>query len=330
MRHGVPTTMRLGPSVLVAVAAFAMLFAGQARADVPVLPTSDSLPWTDPAHHSPLEDLSSSIASQIAGRQASVICDGESDWQQLSVSYGFDPNWELGFVPFSYYLGSRTIVEDASTVFLSPRTCLSLLQFGRANPKPTKCSAIETHTTIVYKTVRYKTTVSVRVKRRMRVNGKWVVGTVVVKRTVWKTKQVPQAVTTSTTGAPEPCYVARTKTAKAGQPDSYWQAYEEYALGMLVLGHESVHLTQSRAGASIDAVLPTSETNANCYGLQRIASVAQRLGATADDAQAIAAYAYDSIYPGYQGASFNGSPYWSADCRQDGPLDLTPGDGIWP
>jgi hypothetical protein len=42
---------------VIAVAAIAAVAAGQARADSAVLPTSNSLPWTDPAHHSPLEVL---------------------------------------------------------------------------------------------------------------------------------------------------------------------------------------------------------------------------------------------------------------------------------
>jgi hypothetical protein len=315
---------------VIVVAAIAAVAAGQARADTAVLPTSDSLPWTDPAHHSPLEVLASSVASRIAGRDAAVVCDGENDWQQLSATYHFNPAYELGFVPWRYYLATRTFVSDATTVFLSPGTCTSLWKYGMAATKPTKCSVTTTTTQIVNKTVRYKATVRTRVKKRVRVKGKWIVRTVVVKRTVTKTKQVPQAVTTTTTGDPEPCYDGATKTEKPGQPSTYWSDYWEYAQNLLVLAHESIHLTQDRAGASIDAVLPSSETNANCYGLQRIASVAQQFGAAPDDAQAIAQFTFDQIYPRFQGITYNNSPYWSADCRQDGPLDLTPGDGIWP
>jgi hypothetical protein len=97
-----------------------------------------------------------------------------------------------------------------------------------------------------------------------------------------------------------------------------------------VLAHESIHLLQDVPGVSVAAVLPTSETDANCYGLQWVPCVAQQFGATPDDALAIAKYAYDVLYPRYQGITHNGSPYWSADCHQDGPLDLTPGDGVWP
>jgi hypothetical protein len=155
-----------------------------------------------------------------------------------------------------------------------------------AATKPTKCSVTKTLDPDRLQDRLYKATVLKRVKKRVRVKGKWVTRTVVVKRTVTKTKQVPQAVTTTTTGDPEPCYDGATRTQKSGQTSTYWQ---------------DIHLTQDRAGASIDAVLPTSETNANCYGLQRIASIAQQFGAAPDDGQAIAQYAFDHIYPRYQG-----------------------------
>ena len=41
-------------------------------------------------------------------------------------------------------------------------------------------------------------------------------------------------------------------------------------------------------------------------------------------------YAADVIYPRHKGVTFNGQPYWSPDCYENGPLDLTPGDGVWP
>src|SRR4029453_12613545 len=128
----------------------------------------------------------------------------ENDWQQLPGPYHFDPALEAGFVPWRYYLASRTFVTDATNVYVSPRTCTSLWKFGMAATKPTKCSLTKPSTQIVYKTVRYKATIRVRVKKRVRVKGKWVVRTVVVKRTVTKTKQVPKAVTTKTTRDPEP------------------------------------------------------------------------------------------------------------------------------
>ena len=57
--------------------------------------------------------------------------------------------------------------------------------------------------------------------------------------------------------------------------------------------------------------------------------VAQQLGATADDAQAIALYYWDVIYPQYQTGAY--SQYWSSECRKGGALDLRlPGNTAWP
>jgi hypothetical protein len=57
--------------------------------------------------------------------------------------------------------------------------------------------------------------------------------------------------------------------------------------------------------------------------------IAEQLGDTADDAQAIAQYFWDRIYPESRPSANWG--YWSADCRPGGPLDLRPGTAtLWP
>jgi hypothetical protein len=111
-------------------------------------------------------------------------------------------------------------------------------------------------------------------------------------------------------------------------PDGGWAAYSDYAGAMLTLAHESIHLLDLRSGNSVD--LPF-EIRAECFGMQWIPWVAEQLGTTSDDARSIARYAWDVIYPRYANVvSPAGYPYWSLDCRPDGPLDLSPGDGIWP
>jgi hypothetical protein len=63
--------------------------------------------------------------------------------------------------------------------------------------------------------------------------------------------------------------------------------------------------------------------------MQWMAYIAQQLGATADDAKAIAVYYWDVIYPQYKTGGYN--QYWSADCRAGGSLDLhLPGKTSWP
>ena len=82
--------------VVCAVAVAAV--AGFARADTGVLPDTEALPWTDPDHLSPLEQLANGIATTIAGRAVRVYCDGDNDWATLAANEGFDPEQfsELG------------------------------------------------------------------------------------------------------------------------------------------------------------------------------------------------------------------------------------------
>ncbi len=80
-----------------------------------------------------------------------------------------------------------------------------------------------------------------------------------------------------------------------------------------VLTHESMHLT---------GVL--TESVAECRAMQRDAVVAQRLGATPEQGRALAlTYARD-VYPRMP------SDYTDRDCRENGPMDKTPNDGVWP
>jgi hypothetical protein len=65
-----------------------------------------------------------------------------------------------------------------------------------------------------------------------------------------------------------------------------------------------------------------------------MAQVAVAFGDTPDDAQQIAEYAWLMDYP-YKAhltdAYSMQHPYWSADCRPGGPLDVRPpGTAVWP
>jgi len=114
-------------------------------------------------------------------------------------------------------------------------------------------------------------------------------------------------------GPPGPCFVAGRQLA-GDQP--FWDGYFADAEAIQTLAHESIHLQG-------DAV----EADAECYGMQAAASVAQQLGDTADDARAIAQYYATLLYPQRRTQS---PAYWSPACRPGGALDLTPGDGVWP
>jgi hypothetical protein len=95
-------------------------------------------------------------------------------------------------------------------------------------------------------------------------------------------------------------------------PDDRWEVFN-FAWSVKVLAHESQHLR------GID-----NEARADCYGLQNIALVGRGLGLGEEEAQSIAEYAWENIYPRAEGA------YWSAECRDGGELDLHPDSPLWP
>lgn len=87
----------------------------------------------------------------------------------------------------------------------------------------------------------------------------------------------------------------------------------EQVIAVHVLTHEARHLAGDR-----------SESETECRALQSDADVARLLGATPRQAQALAVTYAITVYPRMSAA------YRTPDCRPDGPLDLTPHDGVWP
>lgn len=309
---------------LVAVAAVviaALAIASAALADTAVIPDDGSLPWTDPNHQTPLELVDGKIASAIVGRPVTVWCEGATDWGNLHA-----PDAD-GYVNILYwqYNGSAwaPVFENDGLAQLSPDACTYLVKFARAAAKPTKCSVTKTVTETTYKTVRVKRT------KRVRIHGRWVV------RTTWKTKRVPVTTTRTEQGPPQACYMNGAPVTV--MPASFWTDYGNYAHELLTLVHEAWHLAGD-VGVEIPDGYPSPgwtgyrdyEARAECHGMQWIAYAAEQLGDTADDAQAVARFYYDRIYPQERGVVFHDQTYWSADCVPNGRLDLTPGDGLWP
>ena len=290
-----------------------------ATADSAPIPNDGSLPWTDPNHQNPLEVLAGQIASKIAGRPVGVRCEGTNDWQKLSQENGTDTD---GFVRATWHWnGSLWSPTTEGFAQLSPEVCQALRRFALATTKPTKCAATITAT----KTVLQKVTVTKKVRRK--VNGKW------VTRIVKSIRVVPRKVTTQVQGPTGPCYLGANRFA-ASMPDSFWSDYGDYSYAILMLAHEASHL-----GGDLGIVIPADypgagqvgyaddEARAECHGMQWTAYAAEQLGDTPDDAKAIARYDFDNIYPKYTAKH---PEYGSPDCRENGPLDLSPGDGRWP
>jgi hypothetical protein len=301
--------------LLPVLALVALAVPAAATADAVRLASAADLPWVDPAHGTELEVLAGQIASTIAKRPVTIRCEGDYDWRTLILEQGGNPDSELGYVAAWWFADGR-LSHISGFTELSGGVCLALQQFGAAQEKPTKCSGTATERSTVYKPAK------VKVLRRVTVHGRK------VERPVWVVRRIPTTVTTQVAGLLRPCYQGAEQSVLP-MTDPYWSDYRRYALAMLVLAHESIHL-----GGAVGGVLSSglavgdqqAEAHANCWGLQWIPTVAEQLGATPDDASAIAAYAFDHIYPGYQGTA-----YWSADCRPGGAMDIRPaGSPAWP
>ncbi|MGZ4398130.1 MAG: hypothetical protein ACXVZ1_06900 [Gaiellaceae bacterium] len=89
---------------------------------------------------------------------------------------------------------------------------------------------------------------------------------------------------------------------------------EKSVTALLVLAHESEHLRGVR-----------SESEAQCYGIQRIALVAERLGSDPDEARAVAAH-FLAVQQPLQLPDYQLGP----DCQDGGRLDLDPSRTGWP
>ncbi len=168
---------------------------------------------------------------------------------------------------------------------LAPKTCAALDDLWAGSPPA--CTRQVPYTV----TVRTSALVSMKKRVRVRVNG----------RLVWRTTtvRVRKVVTRR---------VQRERTVPAA-----CSSQDERGESALTLAHEAVHLAGIR-----------DEATAECWGVQHVAAVAERLGVSPADADLIALRAW-TRYPRWRGTAL-----WSAECRQDGALDLTPGDGLWP
>jgi len=87
-------------------------------------------------------------------------------------------------------------------------------------------------------------------------------------------------------------------------------------MALAVVAHESYHLLGY-----------TNEAQVECYGMQSIWFVANKLGASIDQSQALASLYASRMYPLRRTQS---PRYWSAECRDGGKLDLRKSLARWP
>lgn len=202
-----------------------------------------------------------------------------------------DPSGESGFVATQWNGSTGQLLSLSTTAQLSSGICLPLERFATAPLKPTKCGVANA-------------------------------GLLATTRAARRRKAVSRI--------PVPCYLGGGKTA-ASEPPAYWTAYENYAIAILTLAHESIHLGGIVGGTLTDGLPvgdPEAEAKADCYGMQWMPYVAEQFGAAPDDAVAIVRYFWDKIYPLSRATH---PEYWSADCRPGGSLDQgAPGAAAWP
>lgn len=317
-----------------AVSAFASSTAVAARADTVTLPAGSGLPWTDPQHQGPLEQLAGRIATRIAGRPVTVRCEGDTDWLKLTTDRGVDPRLELGYVGVEIFTrgGRVTAVNAAAFTELSPGTCAALQAFALADRKPTTCQPPVSVSTTVLKTKSVATRVRVDLGPDPKRPGK----RRTVVRTVVKAVQVPTMVTTEQPGPAVPCYVdgpGRAPSFAVELPRADVRAYEDTAEAILTLAHEAVHLGGAVGGTTTSGLAygdPLAEARAECSGMQWVAYVAQQLGGSAADAVAISQFQARWRYP-LRNTPGNAAEYWSADCVAGGAFDIrTDRAAPWP
>jgi hypothetical protein len=87
----------------------------------------------------------------------------------------------------------------------------------------------------------------------------------------------------------------------------------EIAWSLNTLAHESYHLAGVR-----------NEAQTECYALQAIDFVAQRLGASSEQAQAVASFSFDQLPRRMP------PEYTSPECHDGGRYDLRPASPVWP
>lgn len=314
-----------------ALAAAAVALCGSvARADTGVIPDTPDLPWAHPTHESPLELLASRIASEIAQREVRVYCNGQNDWDVLAREANFDGARIWGYVasPRLWYPALGTFAESSTHTQLATKACERLWQFAKATTKPTKCKASRLVTETRQVSVRYRTTVAAKVRKRVKVNGRWVTRVVTVKQLVWKTRVENRTESYTEPLGLVPCYSPAAAGVTIASPAEGRQAYSDYVAAITTLAHESIHLYDFTSGRTVHGwSRAVFESRAECLGMQNAARVALALGAAPDDAANIARWYWETFYPKRQ-TEF--PDYWSSDCRAGGPLDATPADGAWP
>ena len=143
--HGVRVVL-----AILAALGLAVVAATASRADTAPIADSPDLPWTNPTHESDLELLLSKIAAEIAKKDVTVRCEGDTDWRKLVTERGGDPNAELGYVGVDFSPRGRLRSISPFAELTGETVCLPLKRFAVAQTKPTKCTVVSYKRSTVY------------------------------------------------------------------------------------------------------------------------------------------------------------------------------------
>jgi len=94
------------------------------------------------------------------------------------------------------------------------------------------------------------------------------------------------------------------------------QYVPDIAMALAVVAHESYHILGY-----------VNEARVECYGMQSIWYVANKLGAPVAESEALGSFYATKMYPQREEST---PRYWSAQCRDGGKYDLRPGSHAWP
>lgn len=250
------------------------------------------LPWASgQSVVSGFEAQAAHIVHGIAQRSdLQVICNGNTDWGVLATQGGFDPNRVWGYV-WTHFNSQTGRWEPLPYTHVSEAACLYADRFwaaaDKASTKNCQTGTTPVHQNRTIKQVKYLwKTVKKRAGKKIK--------TVRVKKRIVANRIVRVKI------ADEPVY-------------SICSEWHETLFALQTFPHESMHLRGI-----------TSESIAECYGMQLLAHTAIQFGATPEFARELAADYAAAWYVPTRGT------YWRADCVDGGPLDLNPSSSSWP
>jgi hypothetical protein len=107
-------------------------------------------------------------------------------------------------------------------------------------------------------------------------------------------------------------------------------AYDPVACGDELCAERVLRMTQALESVSHESYHTLgfeAEATAECYGMQSLWYVANRLGASQREAERLALWYWRYQYPVWRTSH---PEYWSAQCRDGGALDLRKSSHAWP